>query len=158
MTNGVRQPALAASLAPPLSPPLAPIALPDGVAQKLPMHGDPHAPDPLTERQRSFAGVLAKAGGAGGPKPPEAQAREGAEQFVAISFLQPLLKQLRETNRASAPFAPTAGEKQMQGLMDAELAGRLAKAQRWPLVDRIAQDLLRKSAEKAGPEPLEKGR
>lgn len=148
MTNGVRQSALPS--------PLAPIDIPGGVAQKLPMHGDPRAPDPLTERQRSFAGVLSRAG-AGKPETPESKAREGAEQFVAISFLQPLLKQLRETNRAAAPFAPSSGEKQMQGLMDAELASRLAKAQRWPLVDRIAQDLLKKSAETPAPDALEKG-
>lgn len=150
MTNGVRQTA-------PASLPFAPIGMPADVAQKLPMHGDSRAPDPLTERQRSFAGVLSRAGGAGKPETPESRAREGAEQFVAISFLQPLLKQLRETNRAAAPFAPSSGEKQMQGLMDAELSSRLAKAQRWPLVDRIAQDLLRKSAEAPTPDAAEKG-
>lgn len=109
----------------------------------------PVLPDPrdssvsLSDRQRAFAGVLSRASSHPGKQTPEQEARDGAEQFIAITFLQPLLKQLRETNNAAPPFAPSAAEKQMQGMMDAQLAQHIAKAERWPLVDRVAKDLLR---------------
>ena len=103
---------------------------------------------PLADRQRAFAGILSRASGHPSKQTPEQEARDGAEQFVAITFLQPLLKQLRETNQAAPPFAPSAGEKQMQGMMDAQLAQHIAKAERWPLVDRVARDLLRNQAAK----------
>lgn len=74
---------------------------------------------------------------------PETQARRAAESFVAMTFVQPLLTQLRETNNAAPPFAPTPGEKQFQGLADAELAQRIVSRANWPLVDRIAGDLLK---------------
>lgn len=141
MTNGVR------STSPDLSdlPRLARLPDPDALPA-MPGAGG------LADRQRSFAGVLSRAAShPGPPASPEAQARESAEQFVAITFLQPLLQQLRAGNHAAAPFAPSQGEKQMQSLMDAETATRLAKAQRWPLVDRIAKDLLRKAPAELSP-------
>lgn len=75
---------------------------------------------------------------------PEARARSGAEQLVSVAFVQPILKQLRETDHAAPPFAPTQAEKQMRALGDAELAHRIVHAARFPLVDRLARDLLKK--------------
>ncbi len=93
----------------------------------------------LSASQRSFAGVLGRAERAASP---EAQARESAEQLVAVAFIQPMLKELRDNNHAPPPWAPTQGEKMFGGLADAELAQRLVKASRFPLVERIERDLM----------------
>lgn len=76
----------------------------------------------------------------------EERARGAAESFVALAFVQPVLKQLRETNMATAPFAPGAVEKQFGPLLDAELSRRITRASGFALVDRVAQDLLRHEA------------
>lgn len=95
-----------------------------------------------------FAGLLrAAAPGGDAPTAPE-KARAAAEQFVAIALVQPLLKQLRETSTAAPPFAPTEGEKQFQGLYDAEIAQRMVKAAHFPLVDRLAEQLTRRPQSK----------
>lgn len=82
-----------------------------------------------------------------GPAPADAAraARKTAEQFVAIALIQPLLKQLRDSNTAAPPFAPSPGQRQFQSLHDAQIAGRIAAAGRFPLVDRLAQDLLNRA-------------
>lgn len=74
-----------------------------------------------------------------------AKVREAAENFVSIALVQPVFKQLRSTNNAAAPFAPTKAEQQFQSMIDARLAQRLVKSSNWPLVDRLAQDMLKKS-------------
>jgi Rod binding domain-containing protein len=68
-----------------------------------------------------FGSVLGKVQQRGN-EDPATFARRSAENFVAIGLVQPLLKQMRESNHAAPPFAPTDGEKQFQGLADAELA------------------------------------
>lgn len=73
----------------------------------------------------------------------QAQARRSAEELVAIALIQPVLKGLRESSDAAPPFAPGPYEKQFGMFMDAELSRRLVKAQNFPLVDRVARDLLR---------------
>ena len=95
--------------------------------------------------QRGFAEVMATANrrsdaGAGTPKD---NARSAAEQFVAVTLVQPILAQLRESNAAAAPFAPGEGEKQFRALHDATLAQEIVRAAHWPLVDRLARNLLR---------------
>jgi Rod binding domain-containing protein len=77
-------------------------------------------------------------------KTPEQAARESAEQLVAIALIQPVLKQLRETNNAAPPFAPSAAEKQFQSLFDSQVARRIAGAKRFGVVDRIAGDLMKR--------------
>ncbi|MBY0311529.1 MAG: hypothetical protein K2W85_05635 [Phycisphaerales bacterium] len=104
--------------------------------------------DGLQDVRRGFASVLGRAQGAGSSdadESPEQAARRSAESLVAMTFIQPLLKQLRDTTTAAPPFAPTQGEKQFQGLMDAELALRLVRKGDFPIVERIADKLLRKS-------------
>lgn len=68
-------------------------------------------------------------------------ARQAAEQLVAITFVQPLLREARESNHAAAPFAPGAIEKQFAPLLDAQLSDRIVRASRWPLIDRVAHDM-----------------
>ncbi len=96
------------------------------------------------QRQRDFASVLARGNGRGSDPnaTPEEAARESAQQFVALTLVQPLLKQLRETNNAAPPFAPSEGEKQFQSLLDAQVAQQVVRKTNFPLVDRVARDLL----------------
>lgn len=77
-------------------------------------------------------------------KAPEVEAREAAERLVSSAFIQPILESLREMNNAAPPFGPTQGEKQFAPLLDAQLADRYVAAQNFPLVDRIAQQLLQR--------------
>lgn len=98
----------------------------------------------LEQRQRSFAGVLARAGG-DGASTAEATAKEAAQDFVAIALVQPLLAQLRSSNRAAPPFAPGPAEKQFGAIADAEAARRIVRKSGFPLVDRLASDLLHRS-------------
>lgn len=100
----------------------------------------------LRERQTGFADILAGAsanragqGGRAGLSRPDA--RTAAEDFVAVAFVAPILKSLRENDHTPAPFAPSAGEKQFRSLVDQQIARQVVHAQRFGLVDRIARDL-----------------
>lgn len=98
-----------------------------------------------------FAGLLARSQSANSASP-EQRARDGAQQFVAIAFVQPILAQLRQTNSAAPPFAPSAAERQFQSLFDGQIAQQIVRASHFPLVDRIASDLLKRTSEPtAGP-------
>ena len=131
-------PGLGIGLGPPLRPELlAPV---------------PRTREDLLAAQAGFAWALGRASAAG-PRSREEQARDAAEQFVSQTFVQPLLKQFRESDRTPAPFGPSQGEKQFRALLDAELAHRITKAQRFPLVDRLARDLLRRSDGPSAPGP-----
>jgi Rod binding domain-containing protein len=80
---------------------------------------------------------------------PEQRAREAAEQLVTQSFILPLLKQMRETDHTAPPFAPSQAEKQFRALGDAGLAQQIVHAARFPLVDRLARDLLKRGGQDA---------
>lgn len=108
---------------------------------RTPAHVDVSAPA-TTEAQRSFLAVLGKHTSDQWVQTPEEKAREAAEKFVSMSLVQPLLKQLRSSNSAAPPFAPTPAEKQFRALMDADLAQRIVKAKQFPLIDTLAQRLL----------------
>ena len=81
---------------------------------------------------------------------PATKARRTAENFVSIALVQPLLKQLRESDHTAAPFGPSDGEKQFRGLMDAQLAQRVVRAAHFPLVERIASDLAKRAGRQPG--------
>lgn len=97
---------------------------------------------PHTNPQADFAAVLGRGVDRGGS--PEQQARDAAEQFVSVGLVQPLLAQLRSTNQAAPPFAPSNAEKQFQSLMDASIARQITHAERFPLVDWIAAMLIKR--------------
>jgi Rod binding domain-containing protein len=97
----------------------------------------------LSDGQRSFASVLSRAGHA--DQSPEQKAREAAEQLVAITFVQPLFKQLRSTSWAAGPFKPGPAEQQFRALLDADLSQRMVKSSSWGLVERLARDMLKRS-------------
>jgi Rod binding domain-containing protein len=76
----------------------------------------------------------------------KARARAGAEQLLSVALVQPVLKSLRGSNRAAAPFAPSQGERTFRAMMDTSLAQNLVKSGNWGLVDRVAQALLRNTS------------
>jgi Rod binding domain-containing protein len=102
-------------------------------------------PDGTLAAQNSFQNILGRALGKSSLAP-EAQARQAAESYIALTFIQPIIKQLRESDHTPPPWGPTQGEKQFGALRDAELAQRIAQAKRFPLVDRVARDLLVKAS------------
>ena len=107
--------------------------------------------------QMGFASILARSSsrgvsagdsddggsGGGGADTKAAAARKAAEEFVAMVFVDPILKKAREMNTAAPPFAPSTGEKQFGALLDAQIAQKITKAAHFPLVDRLARDLRR---------------
>ncbi len=102
----------------------------------------------LTERQEAFAGVLSRARDAG--KSDEQRAREAAEDFVAVAFVQPVLKQLRESDRSAAPFNQGPAEKQFRSMMDAAMAKQMVRASNFPLVERVAEQTLKTARQRGG--------
>lgn len=102
------------------------------------------AGSPLAPRaQVDFGRVLARASEREPGSSPEAAARRAAEEFVASALITPVLKALREQNSAAPPFAPGDGERLFGPLLDEEIAFRISRAERFPLVDRLARDLLK---------------
>jgi hypothetical protein len=134
------RPGLISGLGPPRLVPTAATKWPD-VRADLPA-------DPRTvERQRDFAGILSRRfDRPGEPADPEAEALDAARQLVSITLVQPLLAHLRATSAAAPPFAPTPAERQFRAMSDAHLAQEIVKAARFPLVDRLARDMLSRSA------------
>lgn len=99
----------------------------------------PHRP--LADSQADFASIIGR--GRGAELSPEERARQGAEQLVAVSLVQPILQQMRHSPWAAAPFAPNQAERTFRGMLDAQLAQRLVSQGRWPLVDAVARRVLR---------------
>jgi hypothetical protein len=75
---------------------------------------------------------------------PEQEAREAAEGLVSAAFLQPLLKRIRESTQAAAPFGPGKGEQTMRSMLDQAWADQMVRYGDWPLVDRVEQRMLEK--------------
>lgn len=76
----------------------------------------------------------------------ELRATEAAQKLVSSTLVEPILKQLRETNNAAAPFGPTPAEKQFGPILDGQLAEKIVSAADFPMVERIKQDLMKNSA------------
>ncbi len=111
--------------------------------------GDPSiARQQSIENQASFSSVLSRAQ----TRPdkanqsPEQKAREAAEQLVATALVQPVLKQLRETNNAAEPFKPNSAERSFGQMMDTQLSQRIVGSKSWALVGRVAQTLMKRGA------------
>ena len=77
---------------------------------------------------------------------PEIKAREAAQEIVSMTLVQPLLKLARESNSAAPPFGPGKGEQTFSGLLDATYAQEIVRAAQFPLVDRLARDMLSRSS------------
>lgn len=105
--------------------------------------------------QEAFASILGRKGTrpAQAEQTPEAKAREAAEQLVAITFVQPVLSQARAARSSDGPFGQTQAERQFGGMIDGMTAERMVHAARWPLVDRLARDMLKHVNTKAQDKP-----
>lgn len=119
----------------------------------LALPSPPPAPPPILARQESFASVISRADHRPGARTREEKARSAAEDLVAITFIQPVLKQVRESTGGAAPFAPTDAERRFGTLMDAELARRVVRSAGFSLVDRLARDLLTGGVSQGPPAP-----
>lgn len=118
-------------------------------AMRFAQVGDPSiARQQSIENQASFASVLSRAQ----TRPDKAnqtaeqKAREAAEQLVATALVQPVLKQLRETNSAAEPFKPNSAERSFGQMMDTEMSQRIVGSKSWALVDRVAETLMKRGA------------
>lgn len=67
----------------------------------------------------------------------KAKRRQAAEDMVAISLVQPILKNVRENNKAAAPFGPGPAEKQFGVFMDAAWARSMVKSGNFQLVKSV---------------------
>lgn len=96
-------------------------------------------------RQSDFASTLAsQQQAASGAQPTaEQQARRAAEDFVSVAFVQPILKALRDGNKAPPPFGPGPGEKQFRTFADAQMARNLVRASNWNIVQAVERQMLR---------------
>lgn len=100
--------------------------------------------DALTRRQTEFSAVLGQAKSGDGAPTPEDRARQAAEDFVAIALVQPILKQMRESNQTPPPFGPGEGEKALGGLADAQVARSIVRQGQWSVVGSIEQQMLKR--------------
>lgn len=71
------------------------------------------------------------------------RARTAAEGLVSTTFIEPILKQMRESNNTPPPFGPSNAEKQFASLLDTKLADEIVHAANFPLVERITAQLLK---------------
>ena len=102
----------------------------------------------LTDRaQTDFAEILgiANRAAASTPTDPAEQARDAAERFVASVLVQPMLALARASNDQPPPFGPGPGENQFGSILDAQRAMELVRSTRWPIVDRLTDDLTRRT-------------
>ncbi len=119
----------------------SPITIPSAADTLRPLSFDPATPAPVRNGQRSFAEILSIADR--GPLASKPEPTEVAETFVAVALVQPLLAEARKSSWAAEPFAPSDAEKQFGALMDAHVAREITRAARFPLVQRLARDMLR---------------
>lgn len=100
----------------------------------------------------SIMGIANRGIGADGDEPLDAadKAKKVAEEFVAKVFIEPMLKQARESNKEAPPFGPGQGEKQFSSLIDAQRSLDLVRSASWPIVDRLASDMTRAALAREG--------
>ena len=99
--------------------------------------------DAVRREQNSYNRLMGYTSGMSAKATPKERARAAAEQLVAITFVRPILEEMRRSNNAAPPFGPSSGEKQFRSFLDAKLADEITRSARVPLVDRIARDLAR---------------
>ncbi|CAN5815568.1 hypothetical protein BH11PLA1_BH11PLA1_17230 [soil metagenome] len=114
-----------------------------GTSSAAPPVPGPATPGGVEANQSAFAAVMARSEHRGTAAQ---RARTAAEEFVSVALVQPILKQLRETDGAAAPFNAGPAEKQFRAMLDSAQAQQIVKAKSFPLVDRLAQSLAKGSA------------
>lgn len=111
---------------------------------------------PLLSPAGGFGAALRRARSAAAGGTPEA-ARSAAEEFVAMTLVQPILAQMRAQNSAAAPFGPGEAERAFAPLWDAEIAARITKAENFGVVDAVARKLLERALPLPAQETLAHG-
>ena len=96
-----------------------------------------------TSDQELFSQVISRAKGKGGSTPQE-RARTAAEQLVSTALVQPVFKQLRESNNAAEPFAPNQAEPHVPRADGCTNCARMVHSSHWGLVDHLARGMLKK--------------
>ena len=108
------------------------------------------------DRQLEFANLLGRASstelGKAAERQKSARQREAAQDMVAIALVQPILKGLRDSNRAAAPFGPGPAEKQFGGFVDAQWSRSLVRGGNFPLVKAVQRWMSEREAPAAVPE------
>ena len=82
----------------------------------------------------------------------KARARTAAEGLVSTTLIEPILKQIRESNTTPPPFGPSSAEKQFTSLLDSKLADEIVHASNFPLVERLTEQLLRNMPAESTPQ------
>lgn len=90
-----------------------------------------------------FAPMLGDARSQGEPQTRAGKARQAAEAFVGDALVLPILKQVRESADAAPPFNRGKHEEMFAPLMDQAIATEIVRSENFPLVDRIAQQMLK---------------
>lgn len=90
--------------------------------------------------QRSFSQIMATGNRLRGASEEDA-AQEAAQGLVAVTLIEPILREARESRSTEPPFGLTEGEKQFGALMDARTAERIVQAWDMPLVNRLARQM-----------------
>lgn len=103
----------------------------------------PRSAEAVRREQNSYNRLMGYTPGTSAKATPKERARTAAEQLVALTFVRPILEEMRRSNNAAPPFGPSSGEKQFRSFLDAKLADEITRSARFPLVDRIARDLAR---------------
>ena len=70
--------------------------------------------------------------------------REESRKLVAEAFITPLLAQIRENNKAAAPFGPTDGEKRFGPIFDQAVADSMSRPDRFPMVKAVERSILQR--------------
>lgn len=91
---------------------------------------------------------------ASGAADTQSQARKAAEEFVGLTLILPLLKQMRDSATAPPPWGPSQAEKQMQAMADVHTAQAIARASNLPIVDRLSRDLMARASPPAALDPI----
>ena len=95
----------------------------------------------LAASQRSFQQVLSIEQRGQGADVSVDKEREAAEQLIAVTFVEPILRQAREVRSSEGPFGMTQAEKQFGSMLDAATARRMVHSWHVPLVDRLARSM-----------------
>jgi len=74
------------------------------------------------------------------------KAVKAAQDLVSVALVQPVLKHMREANKAAPPFGPGKGERMFRSMMDVDIARGLVSSGRWELVNAVARKLLNKTS------------
>lgn len=98
-------------------------------------------------RAEGFATLLRSAGA---ERTVDEQARQAAEQLVASALVTPMLSEIREEPLNAGLFHGGLAEDSFRQQMDGILADRIVKSERFPLVDRIYEQVMRRSRGAAG--------